>query len=55
MEPTRYNKAKMIRGMDRAVGKAQEDAKKMATIFFEPGEAPENPEYCNGKNYWKDR
>jgi hypothetical protein len=55
MEPKPYNKAKMIRGMDRAVEKAQSDAKLMAEIFFEKGEVPENPEYGGGKEYWKDR
>jgi hypothetical protein len=37
MEPQTYNKAKMMRNMDRAVDKAQEDAKKMAAIFFREG------------------
>jgi hypothetical protein len=55
MEPTRYNKAKLIRGMDRAVEKAKSDGKRMAEIFFEQGAAPEEPEYGNGKGYWKDR
>jgi hypothetical protein len=45
----------MIRGMDHAVNKSQDDAKKMAAIFFEEGEAPENPERGDGKDYWKDR
>jgi len=55
MEPQTYNKGKIMRGMDRAVNKAQKDAKKMAAIFFVKGEAPERPEYCEGTDYWKDR
>ena len=55
MEPKPYNKGAMMRGMDRAVDKAQSDAKLMAEIFFEKGEAPETQEYGSGKDYWKDR
>lgn len=55
MQPTPYNKSKIMKGMDRAINKSEEDAKKMAAIFFEPGEAPESPENCGGKDYWKDR
>jgi hypothetical protein len=55
MEPKLYNKSAIVRGMNRAVDKAQSEAELMAEIFFEKGEAPENLEYGNGKNYWKDR
>lgn len=55
MEPQAYNKSAMVKGMDNAVNKAQEEKKKMAAIFFEPGEAPADSEYCRESGYWKDR
>lgn len=44
-----------MNGMNRAVDKAQRDSKRMAEIFFEKGEAPEDGQYANSQNYWKDR
>jgi hypothetical protein len=35
MKPQRYNKRKMVRGMDRAVAKAQSEEEQMFGLFFE--------------------
>ncbi|RDW91670.1 hypothetical protein BP5796_02835 [Coleophoma crateriformis] len=55
MKPQVYNKSAMIRGMDKAVNKAMEATKRMAEIFFEKGEAPEDPSDVMAADYWKDR
>lgn len=54
MRPKPYNKNRIMNGMNKAVDKAQQDSSAMAAIFFEKGEAPENPHLAdNGP--WKDR
>ena len=55
MEPKSYNKASMMRNMDRSIDKRCADEKRMAEIFFEKGEAPANLKYSNNADYWKDR
>ena len=55
MKPTAYNKSSMMKGMERSVEKAYADRRRMAEIFFEKGEAPENPEHARGADHWKDR
>ena len=55
MNPKAYNKNAMIKGMDRAVNKVYDERTKMAEIFYEKGEAPEDPEHAQGADMWKDR
>jgi len=55
MEPKPYNKASMMKNMDRSINRMRDDERRMAEIFFEKGEAPANPEYSIGASYWKDR
>lgn len=55
MKPTAYNKSAMIKGMERSVEKSCRETERMAEIFFEKGEGPENPKYAEGADHWKDR
>lgn len=55
MRPKPYNKSAIVKGMNRAVDRAQDEKKQMAEIFYEKGEGPENPEYADGVGMWKDR
>lgn len=54
MKPIPYNKSAMMRGMDRAVDKAQKEEERMAEIFFEKGEAP-TEDRTRDVGFWKDR
>jgi hypothetical protein len=54
MKPKRYNKSAMVNGMNRRIEKQKKDEKRMAEIFFEKGEGPENPD-CRAVEHWKDR
>jgi hypothetical protein len=45
----------MVNGMDRAIEKGAREAKRMAEICFEKGEAPIDAEYSMAVDYWKDR
>ncbi len=55
MKPKAYSKSRMVNGMQRSVDRAGEEAKQMAEIFYEKGEAPEKPEHHRGTTFWKDR
>lgn len=55
MRPQAYNKRSMVNGMERALEIGRQERKRMAEIFFVMGEAPENPDWARGENYWKDR
>jgi hypothetical protein len=55
MKPKAYNKASILKSMDRSIDKASADQRRIAEIFFENGEGPADPEHANGANYWKDR
>jgi hypothetical protein len=53
MKPQAYNKSKIMNSMNRAVNRAEDEKKRMAVMFFEPGAAPEG--HGLDCNYWKDR
>lgn len=55
MKPRAYNKRSMVNGMEKHLERVARESKRMAEIFFAKGEAPEQPEYGPGKDYWKDR
>ncbi|KUJ23237.1 uncharacterized protein LY89DRAFT_680024 [Mollisia scopiformis] len=55
MNPSAYNKTAMVKGMDRAVNRAQNEQEQMAEIFYEKGEAPKGTEYFQAVGMWKDR
>ncbi|RDW60599.1 hypothetical protein BP6252_11982 [Coleophoma cylindrospora] len=55
MRPRPYNKSAMVRGMDKAVNEAVQAEKRMAELFFEKGEAPEDTSASDGADYWRDR
>jgi hypothetical protein len=55
MKPKPYNKGSIVRGMEKSIEKTYQETKKMAEIFFEKGEGPEDPARAQGAVYWKDR
>ncbi|CZT45759.1 uncharacterized protein RSE6_06101 [Rhynchosporium secalis] len=56
MRPQAYNKARIMKGMGRAIEEGEKESRRMAELFFEKGEAPtEFRDICNGSNYWRDR
>ena len=55
MEPRPYNRAKIMRDSNCFVEKAYDDARRIAEMFFEKGEAPDEPEHSRGMEYRKDR
>lgn len=52
MQPSAYNKSAMVRNMEKYIDQKRHDEEKMAHIFFEKGEAPENRRHADA---WKDR
>jgi len=54
MKPKPYNKKAMVKGMERAVDKAQEDNRQMHEIFFEDGKPPMGVDDCSYGHYMKD-
>ena len=51
MKPKSYNKGSMVRGMERLLEKTRQETKRMAEIFFEKGEGPEDPAHAQGSGF----
>jgi hypothetical protein len=55
MHPRPYNRRRVVKGMERAVDKAQKDAREMHEIFFDGGKPPTGVYHLTYEHYMKDQ